>query len=872
MAFSITEIKLNGQRSGMVTDDRYPVIELRTEGVPQFWQLRIKENGKTVADSGQQPYQSPFIPLEVSLQPKTNYHVTLKAWDAAVQDQAELTFETGFMGTPWQASWIEPIQEAAIPEIPIRFYEIFMPWPEPEEDGEKLRPGQLLRRCFSLEHVPNRARLYATAHGVYHLRLNGIPVSQSRLAPEISAYEKRLYYQCYDICSMLKTGENILEAELCDGWWIGRIGLSGDSCQYGDRLGFLAQLELDDRIIGTDEHWECRKSHICYSDLYIGEKWDLCQPEQSWKHCVVAQYPMNHLKMQPIPGIRVVQELEGTCTVTPDGDLVVDFGQTVAGVVHLEAQLKKKTEIILEHSETLDRNGEFFKNIIGRNKQQRDRIIADAGKLVFEPRHTYHGFRYVRISGITIEEIVSVTAMVLGTPLDTTGTFQCSDPRLNRLQENIQWSMRGNMISIPTDCPQREKMGWTGDLQMFTKTGCFNMELLPFLSAWMENLRLEQKEDGEVPLIIPNFPRTDAMQREMEPDNTSSAWGDACVLVPWYLYQCTGDTRILRDNFDAMKKWLSFIARAAAAKPDNYDSLSAEAKARNPYLWQSGHHFGDWMIPSLSANPADISRGSELTGHVIASCFYAITVRAWIGVLDALQKEYGDTSLWMELVRARCLLEKICSAVQAEYITDDGHVRGELQGVYVLSLYSGVVQGELRKKVAQNLVRMIEEDGGKLDTGFVSTPYLLDVLCDNGYRALAYRLLFSEEPPSWLYQVKMGATTIWEKWQAVLPDGAVTTASMNHYALGSVGDWIYRNIGGIEVAAPGYAKVRFAPDVNCGLSWSHCEKSTAFGKVSCCWEKTDKGTYLHLETPVQAELIMNGNKETLTPGSHARKL
>ena len=241
--------------------------------------------------------------------------------------------------------------------------------------------------------------------------------------------------------------------------------------------------------------------------------------------------------------------------------------------------------------------------------------------MTFEPRHTYHGFRYVRISGVSQEEIRSVKAVVLGTPLLQTGEFSCSDDRLNQLQSNIRWSMLGNMISIPTDCPQREKMGWTGDLQMFTKTGCFNMELLPFLQAWLNGLRSEQLSNGEVPLISPNFPRTDAMQRETGGENTSSAWGDASILVPWYLYQCTGNTKVLKDNFPMMEAWLAFIARAAAVKPENYDTLTLEQKAHNPYLWQSGHHFGDWMIPSLSASPADISRGSALTGPVIASFF-----------------------------------------------------------------------------------------------------------------------------------------------------------------------------------------------------------------------------------------------------------
>ena len=305
----------------------------------------------------------------------------------------------------------------------------------------------------------------------------------------------------------------------------------------------------------------------------------------------------------------------------------------------------ERTEVVLDFAEVLDEAGNFYRNIMGRNKDQRDVFVCEAGETTFRPWFTYHGFRYVRIQGIDRGQVVSIAACALGTDLASTGHFACSDERLNALQRNIRQSERSNMFSVPTDCPQREKMGWTGDILVFAKTGCFNYDLHNFLAGWLANMRAEQCADGEVPNVIPTYPAQDRMERAMKGYNTSAAWGDACVLVPYDLYLCYGDKRVLRDNLAMMERWLEFVAKAAAEEPEHFARMTPGQQARNPYLWNTGWHFGDWLIPSFAGSHAGVMEGMMATREVVASCQYAITVRAFLEVLDALLQEGADDEL-----------------------------------------------------------------------------------------------------------------------------------------------------------------------------------------------------------------------------------
>ena len=844
----ITRFQINGQSKIAAADRQALQVCLYVEGPAETMRLRLHQDGKECWDSGLQPWQ-PNSSHTLPLRPCCRYEVHAEVFSPNGTAASCIQLRTGMMGQPWQAQWIQPEQEAPVLERPIQFFEQFVPMPDHFGGHDRLKPAQELRRVFSLKERPNRATLYATAHGIYSLWLNGKRVDPRRLAPETTPYPALLYYQIYDLTPRLQTGENTLTVCLADGWWIGRIGLTGDSCQYGDRLQFLAQMELeyDDRTeqILTDGQFESRPSHIRYSDLFMGEKWDLTQESAPWKPCSVVEEQKDNLSVQPIPPIIPWTTLPATLITTPKGELVADFGQCLAGVVELKLNLAAEKTVVLDHSETLDEQGNFFRNILGRNKDQQDVLVCGPGEVEFCPEFTYHGFRYVRLDGIAADEIRSIRALVLGTPLEESGSFACSDDGFNQLQHNIRWSTRSNMVSVPTDCPQREKQGWTGDILAFAATGCFNYDLHGFLDAWLNQMRLEQLEDGGIPIVIPSFPAQAKMQSTTFGGDTSAAWSDACILVPLELYRFYGDAQILRDNLPMMLRWLKFIENATADD--------------NPYLWSKGYHFGDWIIPSYQD---DIMGGTAITGKCIAACQYAVTVKAFMEVLEALK---------MPTDAYQTLLANIQTAIRNTYIHEDGTIDGDLQGLYVMALYSGAAQGELAQKVTARLVQRIADNDGCLDTGFVSVPHLLDVLTEHGRKDLAWKLLYNTKSPSWLYQVVSGATTIWENWNAIRPDGTVTASSYNHYALGCVGDWIYRHIGGLHRKAAGWSSIEYAPDLNCGLTWANCEYQTPYGLVKCAWTQTAEGFKVGLTVPhgVQAWVKLPGIAQNLTPGRHS---
>lgn len=858
--------QINGLRPPVLTDGRTLQFTVTPGGEAEQVRFRLCAGEKTVWDSGALPWSGPNYRFEgLPLTARSVYRAEVSVRAGGVEETAAGRLETGVMGR-WHAFWVEPEQEKGVKERPILFHEQFIPSPEHFGGHARLRPVQELRRVFTLKEAPARAVLYASAHGVYALWVNGKRADERRLAPETTPYQYLLYYQIYDVTDLLRAGENTIRVLLADGWWIGRIGLSGDSCQYGDRLGFLMELDLYDARGGTericsDGDMEGRVSSIDYADLFMGEKWDLTRTPGPWTPCRETAYDTAPLALQTIPPVAPWTELDAvSLEETPDGALVADFGQCLAGVAHVELACPAGREVVLDHSETLDQNGNFFRNILGRNKDQEDRVVCGGGVTVFRPEFTYHGFRYVRLTGAAKEEVRAIRAVAVGTPLEERGNFACSDPRLDQLQHNIRWSTRSNMVSVPTDCPQREKQGWTGDILAFAATGCFNYDLRAFLTAWLAQMRLEQTEDGGIPIVIPSYPAQTKMQVESGGDNTSSAWSDACVLVPLELYRAYGDKQVLIENLPMMERWLAYVKKAAEILPDDYDSRDEAGKARCRYLWTGGHHFGDWVIPSYQH---DLMEGKAVTARVIAAFQYAVLVKAYLEVLEALdmprerQEEY------------RALLENIRRAAREEFIGADGHIPGDLQGMYVMALYSGAA-GALSGKVAKRLVELIESNGGCLDTGFVSVPHLLDVLVDFGYADVAFKLLFQTKSPSWLYQVEHGATTVWENWNAIRPDGTVTASSYNHYALGCVGRWIYEHIGGLRRTGPGWSKIVYAPDVDCGLDWAECSHETPFGAAACAWRKTERGTEITITVPwgTEAKLRLDGQERELAPGTH----
>ncbi len=871
------ELRVNGFDERCVIDSTEPDISiLKNETIKtEYCSLYITDtDGATIWESGNCEFAPYFRCTGAELQPKTEYTVTAELLqDGLPVYGASAEFATGFLGTDWLAEWIEPEQEPAVKENEIPFYELFIPKPEFFGGHTRLRPCLEIQKNFFLKSDIETARLYATAHGIYRVRLNGSGLENNLFSPETSPYNDRLYYQSFDISDLCVEGENELLFTLADGWWAGRIGISGDSCQYGDRLGLLAQLEITLKngntvCIGSDSSFESRRSIIDYADLFIGQRTDFSAEPGPWSPCLKADYPKDNLTAQPTRPIHIYNEYNPEFFVSPAGELIADFGQVIAGITDITVSAPEGTEVTLDYCEVLDRDGNFLRNILGRNKDQRDVCICCSGETRFRPDFTYHGFRFVRISGVSKEQIISIKALAMGTELEQRGYFSCSDRRLNRLQHNIQQSTRANMFSVPTDCPQREKAGWTGDILDFAPTGCFNYSLESFLSSWLSNMRLEQFESGEIPVVVPNYPVQEKNQKAMG-GSSSSAWSDACILVPLEIYRSYGNISILTDNFEMMKGWINWVTLKCLEKPEDLSDRTAAEKKWNEFLFNTGFHFGDWFIPSFVQKEGGVFAASEATKDVVASCYHAITLEAWSVILQTLISAGQESSgLNAELEKTSERLSLVKKAVEETYISSEGIVKGDLQGLYVMALQAGIGTPGLQNRMAERLVCLIEENGGRLDTGFVSTPHLLDILYKHGHKKTAFGLLFQTESPSWLYMVEHGATTIWENWEAVRPDGSVMPSSFNHYALGSVGSFLYTVIGGIKIAAHGYKSIEFSPATDCGLKFADCSIRTAWGKASCSWKQDGESCRISIIVPagVDAVYSADGIKRKLRAG------
>lgn len=806
---------------------------------------------------------------------------------------AEAAFETSLLSvSDWKASWVRPVQKPTVHEDyppSAALAGLAGPTTPPEE---RLRPPQHLRQEFTVAEQPSRARLYITAHGVYEAEVNGGVIGDEVLAPGYDSYAHRLSFQSYDLTDRIAPGSNVLGVTLADGWYLGRIGLPGSSANYGDHLSAIWQLELDyadgtTAIVTSGPGVTSSVGPRGYADLFVGEHYDAREQLSGWSAPGFDDTGWNAVEVEdggldaltPFAGEpvrRIAQFVPERVFRDPAGDTIIDLGQVIAGRIRLRLSAPAGTHVTLEHSEVLDAAGIFFSNIMGPNKDQTDHYIArgDAGGETYEPTFTFHGFRYVRVRGLPGElEPRDVTVIVIGSDLQPTGTFVTSDTRINQLHDNVVWSQRANFLSIPTDCPQRERAGWTGDLQIFIPTAASNANVLPFVERWLANLRVDQLPDGQVPIIVPVIPSlaSETNLADLGIAASSAAWSDAVVIIPGVLYERYGDKRVLRENYDAMVAWVEYQMRVAGESlPIRLEgtSLSAEQRDRQALLWNTGFHFGDWLAPSTLLEaplPEAAMIAPQRTGEVVAAMFHAHVLRLLAQIAEVLgrtedARRYGDRA------------ERVRAAFSDEYLDAEGRLPVQLQGPYVLALAFDLVPQRLRSKTLGHLVELVHAAGDHLDTGFASVPYLLDVLWAGGERQLARRLLHQDTVPSWLYEVDHGATTIWESWAAVLPDGTVTPMSMNHYAFGCVDDWLYRRVAGLQPVEPGYRRSRIAPDLDGIFDHVRASHRTPYGELSVEWERSRDAVTARIRVPhnTTAELVLGDHNELLGSGHHER--
>lgn len=753
---------------------------------------------------------------------------TVRVWDGndAVSPWAEPAWwEMGLLqDDDWEAVWVGSPGAASASD--------------PKLDG--LVPALYLRAVFEAPRQVARARLYVTARGVYEARLNGRRVGADLMAPGWTNYDTRLQYATHDVTELVREGENVLGAILGTGWYAGYLGFEERARHYGARPQLLAQLLLDypdgaSKLICTDGSWRVSAGPIRYADLYMGEMYDARRKlsgwdtpgydDRGWEPVEVAgRRRTQRLVAECAEPIRVTQELPPVDITRPaDGVQIVDFGQNMVGWVQLRVRGQAGATVRLRFGEMLNADGTLYTENLRTARQMDTYVCRGEGDEVWEPRFTFHGFRYVEVTGYPgALEADAITGRVIGSATPPAGTFECSHRLVNRLQRNVVWGQRGNFLSIPTDCPQRdERLGWLGDAQIFVRTACCNMDVAAFFTKWMRDVEDGQSRSGAFPDVAP---------RLIVLADGAPAWGDAGVIVPWTIYRCYGDTRIVERHYEAMARWMGYLQ---ASSPGHLRTAGLN------------NNYGDWLAldaPSPSG-PADSATPREL----LATAYYAYDARLLARMARAIGRA-GDAQRYQQL------FEDIKAAFVGAYVDDDGRVWGETQTGYVLALHMDLLPAALRAAAALHLVENIERHDWHLTTGFVGVGYLLPVLTEAGYVDVAYRLLLADTFPSWGYSIARGATTIWERWDGWTEERGFADPGMNsfnHYSLGSVGEWLYRYVAGIDLdpERPGYEQVLIRPHPGGGLTSARAEYRSIRGTIVSDWRRENGCLELRLTIP-----------------------
>ncbi|WP_405115200.1 family 78 glycoside hydrolase catalytic domain [Paenibacillus sp. FSL K6-1217] len=803
LGLDIRNPRISWQLRADERDVRQQAYQIQVAAEPEF--------GVSLWDSGRvESGESLHIELKgLELASRQRYYYRIQIWDQhnrPTEWSQAAWWEMGLLSPEeWSAEWITaPLACLA-------------------EDAEQV---PLLRTEFHVDRPVARARIYVTSLGLYELELNGTRVGDAYLTPGWTSYSHRLQYQTYDVTEQLVAGNNAAGAWLGNGWYKGNLGWEQRKHIYGSRTALLMQLHLTyedgtEQIIGTGPQWKILPGPILMSELYHGETYDarLAQhgfslpgyDDMQWMAAEILPYAKHILLAQENVPVRAVQELAPAALIrTPAGETVLDLGQNMVGWLRFTVDGTAGQEYQLRHFEVLDQAGNVYTDNLRTARQTVTYIAAGGGRESFQPRFTFQGFRYVQLLGFPDPlDLQDFTGVVLHSDMEPTGTFTCASPLLNQLQHNILWGQKGNFVDVPTDCPQRdERLGWTGDAQMFIRTAAYLMNVAPFFSKWLRDLSADQLEDGGVPYVIPHVLD--------EKSHSSAAWGDAAVICPWTIYQCYGDKRILEQQYSSMQGWVEYIRR----------------QGNEEYLWNTGNHFGDWL--GLDA------KGDNLVGATdksyIATAFYAYSVQ----LMEKTAKVLGRAEDVQYYSQLHGRVKEAFNQVFIPPAGGAGAAGAATQTACVLALMFGLVEGSAKDRTVARLIELLEASNYHLTTGFVGTPYLTLVLAEAGRYDAAYKLLLQTDYPSWLYQITRGATTIWEHWDGIKEDGSFWSKDMNsfnHYAYGAVGDFLYRCVAGIEQSeeGPGYKQFLIQPHPGGGLASAAAGLESMYGMIRSEW-------------------------------------
>lgn len=810
----IDKLYVENQMNPIGMDTRRPTFDWmlsadEKQTVQVAYQIIVEDNNQEFWDSGRvESADSVAIAYAgVALESSTRYRVGVTVWDNyGNQAVSNAWFETGlFSGENFQARWITFDQQ----------------------DDETACP--VFRKKFHAPKKVTSARVYASALGVYEIKLNGQKVGDHYFAPGWTNYHKRLQYQTYGLEDLLDE-ENSIELTVGNGWYKGIFGFTMQSNIYGNQVAALAEIHLNyedgtKEIIGTDETWQVEYGSIRSSEIYLGEVQDTTFQRMFAGTARITEYPREKMVAQESEPVRITKRFPAVSYIeTPKGEKVLDFGQNLSGFVSFQVKGEKGQQITIKHAETLDKDGNFYPDTL-RQATSHDVYVLNGELQTLCPHFTFHGFRYIAIEGLDNIVKEDFVACVMHTDMQQTGTFTCSHAGINQLQSNIEWGQRSNFLDIPTDCPQRdERLGWTGDAQIFSNTAMFNFQSQRFFQKWLRDLASEQSVEHGVPHVVPNI---------LGDQDGAAAWSDAATIIPWNLYLNYGDKTVLEQQYASMKGWVDYITSKVSANG----------------LWQTGFQYGDWLA-------LDKEESSDRTG---ATDRYFVANAYYLHSLDILRQAAAIIGEEADAEHYDSLYHEVLAQFQSEYITGTGRLVSETQTACVLALHFNLIQEEHRARILKTLIVNLAEHKNHLSTGFVGTPYLCHVLSENGEHELATKVFLQEDYPSWLYAVNKGATTIWERWNSILPDGSFDESgmnSLNHYAYGSIGDWMYRKLAGINPLAPGYKKIKIAPMLTKGLTWLDASYNTAYGKVRSAWKCEHGMISIDIEIPANTTAVV----------------
>jgi alpha-L-rhamnosidase len=720
----------------------------------------------------------------------------------------------------WQADWIEP---------------------DIKEDPKQSNPCPMLRKEFELNGTIKSARAYITCWGLYRMELNGKVVGDELFTPGWTAYLHRLQYQTYDVTGLLKSGDNCAGVILGDGWYRGRLVWQDRRNLYGEKVALLAQIEVEYQngqreIISTDSTWKASTGPIIKSDIYDGELYDArlekdgwSKPgfdDSGWAGVTVAEHDKELLVASAGVPVRAMEQIKPVKIIKmPEGETVVDMGQNMVGWVRIKVQGPPGTHIKLRHTEMLDAKGNFYTENLRTAKQLVEYILRGKGEEVYEPHFTFQGFRYVAVDGwpgkLSLDDL---TGVVIYSDIEPAGTFECSNPMINQLQHNIQWGQKGNFLDVPTDCPQRdERLGWTGDAQVFARTACFNAHVAAFYTKWLADVAADQQPSGAVPYVIPNVLSLGAEQGA----SAAAGWADAAVVVPWTVYLCYGDKRILEQQYSSMKAWVDYMAN----------------RAGKSCFWNTDDTFGDWL--AFNTTRSDYP-GATTDKDLVCQAYFARST-------DLLQRTAKVLGKNEDAEKYGRLLEKIRKVFLDEFVTPNARLASNTQTAYSLALAFGLLPDAVQKRAAQRLADDVDHFK-HITTGFLGASLVCPVLSNYGYFEQAFMLLNRKEYPSWLYPITKGATTIWERWDGLKPDGTFQDKGMNsfnHYAYGAIGDWLYRVVAGLDIDQqnPGYKHIIIQPHPGGGLTYANAHHESLYGPVESGWRLAEQKMIVNVEIP-----------------------